>query len=85
MRHAVGLYGAIDQQLTEGWLRMTLREVAHQIGPLPRDKLGLGLHLAADQISRGIVNGGIRNPRAFGHALILKYLMEQADATSLDT
>jgi len=81
MAHLVQIYGSLDKQLTEGWVRMTLREIAPQVGPLPRDKLGRGLDLAADQIRRDLANGGIRNPRAFGKTLVLKYLTEQTDAS----
>ena len=74
-----GAFTGIHQQLTDEWFVRTLDEVAAEVGPLPRDRLGRGLKLAADQIGRSITNGAIDSPRGFAKSLIVKYLMEQRD------
>lgn len=72
-------FATIHRQLGDGWLVQTLGELEPDIGPLPRDRLGKGLSLAADQIGRKVVAGKIESPRGFARKLIRDYLQEQRD------
>lgn len=75
----IGQFTSLHQQLTDAWFRVTLAKAAAQVGPLPRDRLGPGLLLAADQIRRDLDAGGVRNPRSIAQKHIIDYLTEQRD------
>lgn len=68
----------LDRQLTEPWLRQTLREIEPRVGHLPRDRLMAGLDLAFDQLGKKHAASQVTSPRAFAAKLIADYLGEQA-------
>lgn len=79
MPQLMALFAGVDKQLTATWMRQTLVTVAREVGPLPRDRLGRGLDLAADQMRRSLAAGAVQSPRAFCRKLIIDYLTEQRD------